>query len=87
MESKPLKLYDLRMYKEYRRLVLPLEDEERERMEADITHSPCLNQFHVRFEAVNRNTKLPWSEYGSGLEPSIILTRPPLGSTRTLRTP
>lgn len=39
MESKPLKLYDLRMYKEYRRLVLPLKDEERKRMEADITHS------------------------------------------------
>lgn len=39
MESKPLKLYDLRTYKEYRRLVLPLKDEERKRMEADIAHS------------------------------------------------
>lgn len=39
METKPLKLYELRIYKEYRRLVLPLEDEERKRIEADITHS------------------------------------------------
>ena len=39
MEPKPLKLHDLKVYKEYRRLVLPLKDEERIRMETDITHS------------------------------------------------
>lgn len=39
MEPKPLKLHDLKVYKEYRRLVLPLKDEERMRMETDIAHS------------------------------------------------
>lgn len=39
MESKPLKLHDLKVYKEYRRLVLPLKDGERIRIETDIAHS------------------------------------------------